>query len=138
ITTEKDLTRRARRKRSGRRDRPCAPKGARFLLRVLSASSAPSALKLFCSCPRGELRPLSACTRQFGHLKAARDVTAHNGAAVGRALDFHPAIVQLDETVDEREAEPCARGLAAAASGGESVEDVRFDLRRDPRPGIGD
>src|SRR5690348_12692239 len=43
--------------------------------------------------------------------QTAREVAAHE-RAVGAALDLHPAIVQLDEAVDEGEAETGAGALA--------------------------
>ncbi len=58
-------------------------------------------------------------------------------AQFGGAFDFHPAVMQLDEAVDERQAQSRPAGCAAAAFGGEAVKHIGFHLRRDPGPGIG-
>src|ERR1700679_1461130 len=67
---------------------------------------------------------------------AARQVAAHQRSML--ALDLQPAVVHLDEAVDEGEAEPRSRALARAALGGEALEDVGLHLGRDAGARVGD
>ena len=52
----------------------------------------------------------------------------------GLAFQRHPAAVQLDQRLDQRQAQ--ARPAAVAAD--EAVEDVRLDVEGDAAPGVGD
>src|SRR5258706_1572057 len=68
-------------------------------------------------------------------VQAAGEVAAHERAVL--ALDFDPAIVQLDKAVDERETKAGTRPLAGAVLGRKSLEHIGSDLWRDARTSVG-
>src|SRR6202789_3318872 len=58
-------------------------------------------------------------------------MAAHESALSGGALHFHPAVMQLDEPVNQRETETGARAAPGAAFGGEALEHGRHHVARD-------
>src|SRR5258706_11447323 len=86
------------------------------------------------------LRPRLAvrARRLFLRLAAARQVTSHLRPLAHFGLELHPAMMQLDKAIDERETQACACARDRRALGGKALEGQWHHIGRDACARIGD
>src|SRR5579883_3227605 len=74
----------------------------------------------------------------FARFSFPRNMARNPGPTAGLGFEFDPPPMQLNELLHKRQTDARPRSRYSSATGGETVEHRRHDVRRYAGPGIGD